>query len=173
MKLKLLISTKTGCEGARSYLNRLYWQCQWSQQQLNDKQINIFHRQREIGGENDGVNGQTNKTRKIKHDSNMSEWSSWDEAYRRIREDSDSIHPSFTVSFPPSLSPSLPLSSLCRNKDGVMKLPVVLTDLCSSEETTHCSNVNPHPPFNTSVLPLLPLLLSSSLPSCGHISSRL
>ncbi|KAG7225959.1 hypothetical protein INR49_018560 [Caranx melampygus] len=53
------------------------------------------------------------------------------------------------------------ISSLCRDKDGVMKVLVVLADLCSSEETmSRCSNFNLHPPFDTSVL-LLPSLSSS------------
>lgn len=39
------------------------------------------------------------------------------------------------VKLPPSLLLHCLPPSLCRHKDGVMKLPVVLADLCCSEET--------------------------------------
>lgn len=149
LKLKLLISTKTGCEGTRCDLNRLYWHHQQWQRQHDDTQIDIFQQNIKMRREQS-----SDQHTEMKQGGNKCKAA----AERRLTGGSAMTQ---TPSIPPSLSPSLPQSSLCRDKDGVMKVLVVLADLCSSEKTmSRCSNFNLHPPFDTSVL-LLPSLSSS------------
>ena len=81
----------------------------------------------------------------------------WEEAYRKISDDSNSLHPCWTVSFSVSFLPSF--SPLCgwTKMEWWSFLSSSQISAAQRKRWLVCCDVNPHPPFNTSFSSSFPL----------------